>query len=107
MWEKLAKASGLRASADQIRETNPYSYLGYLKEAAGMFESLGKFESTALCYYDLGEYERAEAQMMQGMTFLAPDTLAIQKQSLENDCVAIIKGYDEFKEAQDDLKGQD
>ncbi|GKB68098.1 hypothetical protein Tco_0929510 [Tanacetum coccineum] len=59
MWEKLAKASGLRASADQIRETNPYSYLGYLKEAAGMFESLGKFESTALCYYDLGEYERA------------------------------------------------
>ncbi|GJY19122.1 UvrD-like helicase, ATP-binding domain, P-loop containing nucleoside triphosphate hydrolase [Tanacetum coccineum] len=59
MWEKLAKASGLRASADQIRETNPDSYLGYLKEAAGMFESIGKFESAALCYCDLGEYERA------------------------------------------------
>nr|GEU83497.1 UvrD-like helicase, ATP-binding domain, P-loop containing nucleoside triphosphate hydrolase [Tanacetum cinerariifolium] len=59
MLEKLAKASGLRASADQIRETNPDSYLSYFKEAAGMFESIGKFESVALCYCDLGEYERA------------------------------------------------
>ena len=59
MWEKLAKASGLRASADQMRETNPDSYLGYLKEAAGMFEFIGKFESAASCYCDLGEYERA------------------------------------------------
>ena len=58
-WEKLAKASGLRASADQIRETNPDSYSGYLKEAAGMFELIGKFESAASCYCDLGEYERA------------------------------------------------
>nr|XP_043619914.1 uncharacterized protein LOC122591730 [Erigeron canadensis] len=59
VWEKLAKASGLRASADQMRVTNPEAYLGYLREAAGMFESIEKFESAASCYCDLGEYERA------------------------------------------------
>lgn len=59
MWEKLAKASGLRASADQMRETNPDSYFGYLKEAAEMFELIGRLESAASCYCDLGEYERA------------------------------------------------
>ncbi|GKA24657.1 UvrD-like helicase, ATP-binding domain, P-loop containing nucleoside triphosphate hydrolase [Tanacetum coccineum] len=59
MWEKLAKASGLRASADQMRGTNPEAFVGYLRDAAGMFESIGKLESAALCYCDLGEYERA------------------------------------------------
>nr|XP_043619888.1 uncharacterized protein LOC122591703 [Erigeron canadensis] len=59
VWEKLAKASGLRASADQMRVTNPEAYLGFLREAAGMFESIEKFESAASCYCDLGEYERA------------------------------------------------
>ncbi|GJX49807.1 UvrD-like helicase, ATP-binding domain, P-loop containing nucleoside triphosphate hydrolase [Tanacetum coccineum] len=59
MWEKLAKACKLRASADQIRETHPESYFGYLREAAKMFESIGKFESAASSYCDLGEYERA------------------------------------------------
>ncbi|GJV79969.1 UvrD-like helicase, ATP-binding domain, P-loop containing nucleoside triphosphate hydrolase [Tanacetum coccineum] len=57
--EKLAKACGLRASADQIRGTHPESYFGYLRKAAGMFESIGKLESAASCYYDLREYERA------------------------------------------------
>ncbi|PWA91974.1 uvrD-like Helicase, ATP-binding domain, P-loop containing nucleoside triphosphate hydrolase [Artemisia annua] len=59
MWEKLAKASGLRASADQMQGTNPEAFVGYLREAAGMFESIGKLESAASCYCDLGEYERA------------------------------------------------
>ncbi|GJW23277.1 UvrD-like helicase, ATP-binding domain, P-loop containing nucleoside triphosphate hydrolase [Tanacetum coccineum] len=59
MWEKWAKASGLRASADQMRGTNPEAFVGYLRDAAGMFESIGKLESAALCYCDLGEYERA------------------------------------------------
>ena len=59
MWEKLAKACGLRASADQIRATHPESYFGYLKEAAGLFESIGKLDSAASCYCDLGEHERA------------------------------------------------
>nr|XP_043619805.1 TPR and ankyrin repeat-containing protein 1-like [Erigeron canadensis] len=60
MWEKLAKASGLRASADQMRGKNPETYLGYLREAAELFESIGKFKSAALCYCDLEEYKRAE-----------------------------------------------
>ncbi|PWA59878.1 uvrD-like Helicase, ATP-binding domain, P-loop containing nucleoside triphosphate hydrolase [Artemisia annua] len=59
MWLKLAKACGLRASADQIRGTHPESYFGYLREAAGLFESIGKLDSAASCYCDLGEYERA------------------------------------------------
>ena len=58
-WEKLAKASGLRASADQIRGTNHEAFVGYVREAAGMFESIRKFESAASCYCDLGEFERA------------------------------------------------
>nr|GFD48216.1 UvrD-like helicase, ATP-binding domain, P-loop containing nucleoside triphosphate hydrolase [Tanacetum cinerariifolium] len=59
MWEKLAKACGLRASADHIRGTHPESYFGYLREAAELFESIEKFESAASSYCDLGEYERA------------------------------------------------
>ncbi|GJR10991.1 UvrD-like helicase, ATP-binding domain, P-loop containing nucleoside triphosphate hydrolase [Tanacetum coccineum] len=58
-WEKLAKASGLRASADQIRGTNHEAFVGYVREAAGIFESIRKFESAASCYCDLGEFERA------------------------------------------------
>ncbi|GKC22283.1 UvrD-like helicase, ATP-binding domain, P-loop containing nucleoside triphosphate hydrolase, partial [Tanacetum coccineum] len=59
MWEKLAKASGLRTSADQMRGKNPEAFKGYLREAAEIFESIGKPESAATCYCDLGEYERA------------------------------------------------
>ncbi|KAI3817066.1 hypothetical protein L1987_10853 [Smallanthus sonchifolius] len=59
MWETLAKASGLRASGDQMRGTNPEAFIGYVREAAGMFESIGKLESAAICYCDLEEFERA------------------------------------------------
>nr|GEV14160.1 hypothetical protein [Tanacetum cinerariifolium] len=55
---KLAKASRLRASADQIRGTNHEAFIGYVREAAGFFESIRKFESAASCYCDLGEFER-------------------------------------------------
>ncbi|KAL4575598.1 hypothetical protein LXL04_022446 [Taraxacum kok-saghyz] len=58
-WEKLARASGLRAIADQMRGTKPEAFLRNLREAAEMFESIGKLESAASCYCDLGEYERA------------------------------------------------
>ncbi|GKC16151.1 UvrD-like helicase, ATP-binding domain, P-loop containing nucleoside triphosphate hydrolase, partial [Tanacetum coccineum] len=57
--EKLAKASGLRASAYEMRETNHEAFEGYVREAAGMFESIGKLELAASCYCDLKEYERA------------------------------------------------
>ncbi|KAJ0765113.1 putative TPR and ankyrin repeat-containing protein [Helianthus annuus] len=58
-WETLAKASDLRASGDHMREIYPEAFLGYVREAAGMFESIGKLESAASCYCDLGEYETA------------------------------------------------
>ncbi|GKF00978.1 UvrD-like helicase, ATP-binding domain, P-loop containing nucleoside triphosphate hydrolase, partial [Tanacetum coccineum] len=58
MWEKLAKAYGLRASAYQMRGTNHEAFEGYLREAALIFESIGKLELSATCYCDLGEYER-------------------------------------------------
>ncbi|GJY16702.1 UvrD-like helicase, ATP-binding domain, P-loop containing nucleoside triphosphate hydrolase [Tanacetum coccineum] len=51
MWEKLAKASGLRASADQMRESNYEAFKSYVREAAGIFESVGKIESAASCCY--------------------------------------------------------
>ncbi|GKB39048.1 putative ribonuclease H-like domain-containing protein [Tanacetum coccineum] len=59
LWETLAKASGLRASAYRILETNHEAFEGYVREAAGMFESIGKIELAASCYCDLKEYERA------------------------------------------------
>ncbi|KAI3778679.1 hypothetical protein L2E82_08062 [Cichorium intybus] len=58
-WETMAKASGLRTSADQMHETNPEDASCYLREAAKLFESVGKFELAATCYSDLGEHERA------------------------------------------------
>ncbi|KAI3730441.1 hypothetical protein L1987_61611 [Smallanthus sonchifolius] len=59
MWETLARASGLRASGDQMRGTKPEAFICNVREAAGMFESIGKLESAASCYCDLEEFERA------------------------------------------------
>nr|GEW45563.1 hypothetical protein [Tanacetum cinerariifolium] len=56
---KLAKASSLRASFYQMRGTNHEAFEGYLREAALMFESIGKLELSVTCYCDLEEYERA------------------------------------------------
>nr|GEV15151.1 UvrD-like helicase, ATP-binding domain, P-loop containing nucleoside triphosphate hydrolase [Tanacetum cinerariifolium] len=65
MWEKLAKASGLRASADQMQGTNHEAFVSYVREAARIFESIGNLESAASCYCDLGEYERAGKLYLQ------------------------------------------
>ncbi|PWA57990.1 uvrD-like Helicase, ATP-binding domain, P-loop containing nucleoside triphosphate hydrolase [Artemisia annua] len=70
MWEKLAKACGLRESTDQIRATHPESYFDYLREATRMFESIGKFESAASSYCDLGEYERAGEWVSAGKIYM-------------------------------------
>ncbi|KAI7748570.1 hypothetical protein M8C21_000109, partial [Ambrosia artemisiifolia] len=58
MWETLAKASRLRSFGEHIRGTNPKAFVGYVREAARMFESIGKFESAASCFCDLGEYKK-------------------------------------------------
>lgn len=58
-WEKRAKASGLKAAADRMRDSNPKVACTFLREAAEIFDSIGKAELAAICYYDLGEFERA------------------------------------------------
>ncbi|KAL6532142.1 hypothetical protein OROGR_014112 [Orobanche gracilis] len=58
-WEKRAKASGLAAAADALRGSNPKEARVMLREAAEIFDSIGRANSAAECFCDLGEYERA------------------------------------------------
>ncbi|KAM3216603.1 putative protein isoform X1 [Capsicum annuum] len=58
-WEKRAKAAGFRAAADRISDSNPKEACTYLREAAEIFDSIGRFESAAECFLDLKEYKRA------------------------------------------------
>ncbi|KDO57816.1 hypothetical protein CISIN_1g000038mg [Citrus sinensis] len=58
-WEGRSKATGLKAAADRICSSNPLEANVYLREAAKIFEAIGKADSAAKCFYDLGEYERA------------------------------------------------
>ncbi|GAY56593.1 hypothetical protein CUMW_173100 [Citrus unshiu] len=41
------------------QSSNPLEANVYLREAAKIFEAIGKADSAAKCFYDLGEYERA------------------------------------------------
>ncbi|KAA8529934.1 hypothetical protein F0562_034462 [Nyssa sinensis] len=59
MWEKRAKACGLKAAADHMRVSNPEMASTVLRQAAEIFDSIGRAESAAECFCDLGEYERA------------------------------------------------
>ncbi|GJZ28590.1 UvrD-like helicase, ATP-binding domain, P-loop containing nucleoside triphosphate hydrolase [Tanacetum coccineum] len=56
-WEKLAKASSFKAAARGT--TNVETFTRYLREAAKIFESIGKLEFAASCYYDSRDYEEA------------------------------------------------
>ena len=58
-WEGRSKATGLKATADRCRSSNPKQANVNLREAAKIFEAIGKADSAAKCFYDLGEYERA------------------------------------------------
>ncbi|KAF3432421.1 hypothetical protein FNV43_RR27161 [Rhamnella rubrinervis] len=58
-WERRCKASGLKARADQMRISNPEVANSILREAAEIFDAIGKADSAARCFSDLGEYERA------------------------------------------------
>ncbi|KAD2804463.1 hypothetical protein E3N88_37840 [Mikania micrantha] len=59
MWETLAKASGLRAFGDQMRGVSPKAFARNVNKAAELFESIGKLESAASCFCDLGDFKRA------------------------------------------------
>ena len=58
-WEKRSKAAGLRADADHMRSSNPEEANVKLRQAADIFEDIGKADSAAQCFSDLGEFERA------------------------------------------------
>ncbi|CAL8090382.1 unnamed protein product [Prunus armeniaca] len=58
-WEKRSKATGLKAIADRMRTSNPEEANSILREAAEIFDAIGKADSAAICFSDLGEYERA------------------------------------------------
>ncbi|GMI87573.1 hypothetical protein HRI_002426600, partial [Hibiscus trionum] len=57
--EKLAKALGLRENADRLHGSNPEMASIARKQAAEIFDSIGKAEHAAECFYMLKEYERA------------------------------------------------
>ncbi|MBA0619725.1 hypothetical protein Godav_005534, partial [Gossypium davidsonii] len=57
--EKLAKALGLRANADRLHGSNPEMASIARRQAADIFDSIGKAERAAECFYMLKEYERA------------------------------------------------
>ena len=58
-WEERCKATALKADADRIRIWNPEEANIKLRQAATIFEAIGKADSAAGCFYELGEYERA------------------------------------------------
>ncbi|KAG8369503.1 hypothetical protein BUALT_Bualt14G0020400 [Buddleja alternifolia] len=58
-WDKRAKASGLRVAADSLRGSNVEEARIVLREAAEIFDSIGRAETAAECFCDLGDYERA------------------------------------------------
>lgn len=57
--EKLSKAAGLKASADRMHGSNPEMASVARRQAAEIFESIGKAEYAAECFYMLREYDRA------------------------------------------------
>ncbi|CAB4263926.1 unnamed protein product [Prunus armeniaca] len=70
-WEKRSKATGLKAIADRMRTSNPEEANSILREAAEIFDAIGKADSAAICFSDLGEYERAGMTTYQHLLSLA------------------------------------
>ncbi|KAK9932148.1 hypothetical protein M0R45_019396 [Rubus argutus] len=66
-WEQRSKAAGLKAIADRMRVSNPEVANSILREAAEIFDAIGKADSAARCFSDLGEYERADIAHLYGL----------------------------------------
>ncbi|KAJ6351132.1 hypothetical protein OIU78_007125 [Salix suchowensis] len=63
--EKLSKAAGLKAAADRMHSSNPEMASVARRQAAEIFESIGKAEYAAECFYMLKEYDRAGRLYLQ------------------------------------------
>lgn len=59
--ENLAKASGLKASANRMYLSNPDVSSIMQREAAEIFYSIGQFKFAAECFYISKDYEKAGA----------------------------------------------
>ncbi|KAF5747513.1 hypothetical protein HS088_TW05G00235 [Tripterygium wilfordii] len=59
IWERRSKAASLKANADRLRGSNPLEANKMLREAAEILEDIGRADSAAKCFSELGEYERA------------------------------------------------
>ncbi|KDP29506.1 hypothetical protein JCGZ_19219 [Jatropha curcas] len=57
--EKVAKAAGLKATADRMHASNPEEASVARGQAAEIFESIGKVELAAECFFILKQYKRA------------------------------------------------
>ncbi|KAK9274663.1 hypothetical protein L1049_021914 [Liquidambar formosana] len=66
-WENLSKAAGLNAAADRMHCSNPEMARVVRREAAEIFDSIGKFDDAAECFFDLEEYERADKESYLGI----------------------------------------
>ncbi|KAK3222796.1 hypothetical protein Dsin_009821 [Dipteronia sinensis] len=58
-WERRPKAANLKAAADREHNSNPEEANIILREAAEIFEAIGKADTAAKCFSNLGDYERA------------------------------------------------
>ncbi|KAM7274394.1 hypothetical protein ACFE04_029058 [Oxalis oulophora] len=58
-WERMAKAACLQVNAEHVRHSNPEEANAIMREAAELYDSIGKADSAAQCFFDLGDYKRA------------------------------------------------
>ncbi|CAN0905497.1 hypothetical protein LINGRAHAP2_LOCUS23708 [Linum grandiflorum] len=66
--EKFAKAAGLRASADIMQSSNPEEASIARRQATDIFESIGKAEYAAECFYVLKDYEKVGMKWKQAIS---------------------------------------
>ena len=57
--EKWALATDLKWTAESLRSLDPIMSWIHLTQAAHMYESIGKNEPAAECFFELNEYEKA------------------------------------------------
>lgn len=58
-WEKVAKAFGLRADAEQLHGLNSEMASNAWRQAAEIFDAIGKAEHAADCFYMSKDYVKA------------------------------------------------
>lgn len=69
-WERRSEAAELKVKADHMRTSNPGKANAFLREAALIFEAIGRSISAARCFYDSGDFERAGMTLICGLLIL-------------------------------------